>query len=54
VVNLCCGVGSDAIKIANVCGKVFAWDSKMNNIECMKINTKIYGVDNIKIINNKL
>jgi methylase of polypeptide subunit release factors len=41
---MCCGVGGDAIKLANTCNKVIAYDCDINNLKCVEINKKIYGV----------
>lgn len=52
VANLYAGVGGDAIKLANTCNKVIAWDESEINMKSMYINSKIYGSENIEIAVN--
>lgn len=52
VVNMCCGVGGDAIKLANTCNRVYAWDGNIGSLQCLHINSKIYSAENISIMDN--
>lgn len=54
VVNLSCGVGGDAIKLANSCRKVIAWDSDESNLRCAHVNSRVYSSDNIQIVSGKV
>ncbi|MFH1234258.1 MAG: methyltransferase domain-containing protein [Candidatus Diapherotrites archaeon] len=51
-VDLCCGIGMDAIALAKNCRKVFAAEIDKNILECAKKNAKAYGVENIEFINS--
>ncbi|VVB98961.1 Release factor glutamine methyltransferase [uncultured archaeon] len=49
-VDLCCGIGMDAIALAGNCGKVYAIDIDHDAIECAKKNAAEYGARNIEFI----
>ncbi|MBI4052625.1 MAG: methyltransferase domain-containing protein [Candidatus Diapherotrites archaeon] len=49
-VDLCCGIGMDAIALAKNCKRVFAFDNDAEAIECAKMNAKAYGCRNIEFI----
>lgn len=54
IVNLCCGIGGDAIKLANSCRKVIAWDPDESNLRSAHVNTRVYSSDNIELANGKI
>ena len=46
--DLCCGVGMDAIALARNCKKVYAFDNDSATVECAKNNAKAYGAGNVE------
>ncbi len=49
-VDLCCGIGMDAVALAEKFGKVYAIDNDAQAIECAKKNAQAYGAGNIEFI----
>lgn len=47
-VDLCCGIGMDAIALSRSFGKVYAFDRDPETIGCAKENAKAYGAENIE------
>lgn len=50
-IDLCCGIGVDAIALANYCKKVYAVDIDKKALDCAKKNAECYGAENIEFIN---
>ncbi|MEM4662899.1 MAG: methyltransferase domain-containing protein, partial [Candidatus Diapherotrites archaeon] len=50
-IDLCCGIGIDAIALAKYCKKVYAVDKDSDALRCAEKNAKCYGIKNIKFIN---
>lgn len=49
-VDLCCGMGMDAIALAKNCGKVIAVDRDGEAVRCAKVNAEAYGIKNMEFV----
>ncbi|MEM0359754.1 MAG: methyltransferase domain-containing protein [Candidatus Diapherotrites archaeon] len=51
-IDLCCGIGVDAIALAKNCEKVFAVETDKNVLECAKKNAEAEKIENIEFLNS--
>ncbi len=49
-VDLCCGIGMDAIALSRKFAKVYAFDADPETVKCAQRNAEIYGAENIEFI----